>query len=196
MIPLRSHGLSPLVARALEIAESHVGLREPKVEGGSNRGPAIDEWLRVLGLAPGHPYCVAFLVVGCFRAAAVELGADNPVPRTGKAVRLWQRAPEWAKTQRPSRGAIFVRAQDPKDRESPGHAGIVTDVIWPEGRMLTVEANTHRDSVMGDPADREGDGIHRRSRPIHYANLGFLQFSREDPTPRAGKGIGSEETTK
>ena len=172
-----------LVARALEIALSHQGIREQ----GSNAGPAIESWLKLVGLGAGYPYCVAH-IFACYHEAAKELGLKNPLPVTAKAVRLWQRSPEWTKSPRPTRGAIFVRAKNPNDRDSAGHAGIVVDVIWPESRMITIEANTGRDTVVGDPADRDGDGVHRRSRPIGYVNLGFLRYDREDETPKPGVG--------
>jgi hypothetical protein len=165
--------MTALSVRALEIATSFVGVRETS----PNRGKVIDQWIRALGLNPEnrHPYCVAFLVA-CFRQAAKENGVRSPVPATAKAIRLWQRA-GWARRKQPVLGAIFVRVNDLKDTNSKGHAGFVAGIS--DDQLITIEANTGRDTRLGDPSDREGDGVHRRARPLVYPNLGYLDFDTE-----------------
>jgi len=161
-----------LVDRALEIALTKVGIRETS----RNRGPEIDTWVRRIGLDPEgrHPYCVAFLVGGVFYEAAQEIGLRNPLPATGKAIRLWLRSPSWARAPLVKRGCIFVRVRDLEDPDSAGHAGLVVDVVFPEKRIITVEANTN-------PAgSREGDGVYKRSRPFEYVNLGYLDFGARE----------------
>lgn len=157
-----------LVERALEIAATKIGIREVT----PNRGPEIDKWIQGIGLDPAgkYPYCVAFLVA-VFDAAAAELGMKNPLPRTGKAVRLWSRARDLYKSHHATPGAIFVHLKEPQNPDSAGHAGIITGVG--DDRIWTIEANTNGEG------SREGDGVYEKWRPLSYVNCGYIDVSRD-----------------
>jgi len=174
-----------LVEDALRIAAGEIGVREEPP--GSNRSERIDEYIRAAGLDPedpfrrgkkrGYPYCAA-LLVWAFARAARKHGIASPCPRTAKVARLWERAPAWARTKTPSRGAIFIHLLEPNDPESDGHAGIVEHVILgTPGFLLTIEGNTGPQGAVGQD-DRDGDGVRAKRRELKYVNVGYLDFSR------------------
>lgn len=157
-----------LVARALEIAETQIGVRET----GRNRGPEVDEYIRAAGLdleGGDYPWCEAF-IQWCYRHAAKDLGVENTLPRTASVVRLWTRSPSRAKSQEPTPGAIFCLAVPGSSR---GHAGFVVDVQWPAWRIITIEGNSN------DDGGREGVAVVKRSRDLSTVNLGFIDLGRE-----------------
>lgn len=159
--------MTPLVERALEIALSYEGVREVS----RNRGPLIDEWLRLAGLDPekgSYAWCCAF-IHACFKKSADELGFVNLFPRTAGVLKAWDRAPLWARTNMAAPGAVFVIDHG----AGKGHTGMVVSVDWARERAQTIEGNT---SVSGS---REGDGVYRRSRKFGEINRGYLDFSKE-----------------
>lgn len=174
-----------LVERAMELALAEVGVLE---EGGQNRGRRVEQYQAAIGLPPGQPYCLAFCV-WAFDRAAKELGMDNPLTRSGKVSRLWRKAPEFWRCDRPTVGSIFCRALDPSDPESKGHAGLVVGVT--PTHIVTVEANTSPATKAGQKADRDGGGVHRKIRPLDYVTLGYVDIRREisgeDPTVPSGR---------
>lgn len=174
--------MTPLVAKALEIAAGEIGVRE---KGGKNRGPQVDAYVAAAGLDPnrGYPWCAAF-VFWCFHSAAMEAGVPNPCPRTARVggnpeapPGLWDRA-LYYQTDRPSPGAVFVIIG-----KHGGHCGFVEHVTVarklpgdiPAGTVLTtIEGNTNEDG------SREGIGVFRRTR-LPDEITGYLDFSREAP---------------
>lgn len=166
---------NPLIEEVLRIAGTQVGIREQPP--GSNRGPAIDDYLRAAGLdqppaGKGHPYCLAF-VAWAFKGAAERLGLKVPVrigPHVGRFVlRARALAPERLLTV-PRRGAIFVWMKDPgRPETSPGHAGIV-DVVAEgnPGYFISIEANTGAAGDVGSAEDRDGDGVRQKRRELTY----------------------------
>src|SRR5207237_4769575 len=80
-----------LAAAVLDLARAQIGVREHPL--GSNRGPEVDEYVRVTGLSPKgeFPWCVCF-VFFCFQQAAQKLGRDNPMIKTAGVLDLWNRA--------------------------------------------------------------------------------------------------------
>jgi hypothetical protein len=152
-----------LRGRALLVAQRYVGVRERT----RNSGPEIDQWLELVRLGPGNPWCAAF-VYGCYHEAGLELGAPNPLPRTGSVWALWNKADDLWKSDHPSVGAVFIHVTT----EHTGHTGLVVDV---EGDYLvTVEGNANAEG------SREGDGVYLKKRPISYAD-GFIDVGREGP---------------
>lgn len=81
--------MKPLVAKTIEIAESHIGKREI---GRSNRGKEVDRWLRQAGVSPGNPWCAGF-TYGNKEDAAAALDVDNPFVRTAYTPDIYN----WAK---------------------------------------------------------------------------------------------------
>jgi hypothetical protein len=81
---------SALALRALAIARSQLAVLEDPL--GSNRGPLVDQYLKSVGLGPGHEWCQAF-VYWCFREAALELGVATPLPKVAAVIKHWNEAP-------------------------------------------------------------------------------------------------------
>lgn len=160
---------SRLADRALQIALGQRGVRETS----RNRGPMVDVYVRDGGgLDPAgrYPWCVAFVVFALRRAAA-ELGMTLP-PKAASVGKLWHRYNDYV-TSIPSPGAVFMHLSDPTDIYSPGHVGFVVSVRGDE--LETVEGNT---DVGGG---REGDGVYMRTRPLSYANHGFVDLAKSQP---------------
>jgi hypothetical protein len=158
-----------LKARALVIAQTQIGVRETS----RNSGPEVDEYLRAVGLDPGNAWCAAF-VLWAYAKAARELKIGQfPLPRTGKVVRLWQKASARYGRKYPSPGDIFCHATDLTVIDSPGHCGIVIRT-HADGSFTAVEGNT------SSTGSREGDCVWQNRRTLAYANLGFLDITRED----------------
>jgi hypothetical protein len=166
-----------LLARVVKIAGDELGVLE--VPPGSNRGPRVDEYLRVVGLdaaAGSFPWCAAF-VYWCFDQAARGLGRSNPVVRTAGVLNHWRRAAQHGvprlaaadATANPGRvrpGMIFVQDFG----GGAGHTGLVESVQG--GRLVTLEGNTN------DDGSREGIGVFRRTgRKIVSINKGFIDYA-------------------
>ena len=170
--------MTPLLARALDVAGSQVGTREV----GRNRGPRVDEYIKACGLDPErgpYPWCVCFLQ-WVFREAAASLDMASPLPCTASVIHLWGRTPEALRTKAPESGHIFCINKG----EGLGHAGLVVDVYQGAPAILiTIEGNT---SPLGT---REGDGVYRRSRRLDEINLGFLDFGRLSETRTSAPAI-------
>ncbi|MFT3765686.1 MAG: CHAP domain-containing protein [Minicystis sp.] len=171
----------PLLATVLKIAESQVGVRENPPN--SNRGTEVDAYQRAVGNPLGVAWCAAF-VYWCFDRAAKQLGADNPVVRTGGCLLHWQKAR--------SQGVRAITAQQAADDPSLvqpghifimdhgnglGHTGFVQRVRG--GLLDTIEGNTN---MLGS---REGDGVYAKQRRIDEVSAGFLDYSthRQAGTP-------------
>lgn len=158
-----------LKTRALVIAQTQIGVRETS----RNSGPEVDGYLFAVGLDPGNPWCAAF-VIWAYGQAATELKIrEQLLPRTGKVTRLWQKASGRYGRRFPSVGDIYCHATDPKLLESPGHCGIVVR-IHADGSFTGVEGNTN------SSGSRAGDCVWQNRRKLEYANLGFLDVTRED----------------
>lgn len=166
--------LSPLLARALQIAgaAADAGVRE--VPRNSNRGPEVDDYLRRTGTPPGHAWCCAF-VYWCMDEAASALEVDNPMVRTAGCLKHWHRAQ--------AHGATRMHAKDAKrdaSRVQPGmifivdhgkglgHTGFVERVD--AGLLSTIEGNTDASRT------REGGGVYRLVREIGEINCGFVAY--------------------
>jgi len=155
-----------MTATALRIARSYTYVREAT----PNRGEAVDEFIRGIGLDPAgrFPWCMAY-VYHVVRQAV----ATNPLPKTGSV----QAAVEWAKgagvlRPEPAPGTLAVFWHPELKRF--GHIGFVIapvlarrkNVIGPQtgaptGKWATVEGNT---SDPSRPPTREGWGCFERER--------------------------------
>ena len=174
---------STLMLQGLGIAGSQVGQMEVPI--GSNRGPMVDEYLRVTGVplgganADSRAWCMAF-VYWSFRTAATALGAINPLPKTASVLNHWQLAASVP-------GARLIRASEAFNAPSLikpglifildfggglGHTGLVERVM-PGGRLATIEGNTN------DDGSRSGVGVFRLDRrKLNDTKLrGFIDYS-------------------
>ena len=130
----------------VSVARAHTWVREV----GANRGQAVEAILKRVGLAPGLPWCAAYIAyVG--RAA---LGPLWPLPMVGGCATLGERALALGMLrEEPAIGAIFLLWSAKHGRFN--HTGFVTTVAVP---CYTVEGNTSPD---GSP---EGTGVFERRR--------------------------------
>lgn len=156
--------MDPLLEKVLMIAAGQIGQKE---QGGRNRGPMVDEYIRAARLDPAvasYPWCACF-VQWAFREACNDIGIVNPLPRTAAVHGLWQRSPQGVHFDEPAVGDIFLIDHG----RGKGHCGLVERLE--DAVMWTIEGNTN---LAGG---REGDGVYRRTRKYDEINLGYLRFS-------------------
>jgi len=160
---------SPLLKDVIVLAQRDIGVRE---KGGANLGPEVEAYLAFLGLAPGNPWCAAF-VYACFEKAVKKYGLANPLVKTGSVMSHFRRAPAVVHVPdaqieegKLAPGMIFG-IDHGGDR---GHTGLVLAVR--ENEIDTIEGNTN---LAGS---REGDGVYQKKRKLSEINLGFLDYSR------------------
>lgn len=167
-VPRRGTPPDGLAARALEMATDQLGVAEHPP--GSNRGPAVDQYLAAVDIGPEvpdhqRPWCQAF-VYWCFREAAADLGIDLPLPRTAGVLEHWRRAGRVPSATRYLRAELLA---DPSLVQAGmllvldygngrGHIGFVA--VCAGGTLLTVEGNINPE---GDPG-REGVGVYATDR--------------------------------
>lgn len=167
-----------LAAAVLDVARSQLHVRESPL--GSNRGPEVDEYVKLTGLPPtgGFAWCVCF-VFFCFHTASKKLGKSNPMIKTAGVLDLWNKAGQKGVLRvtnlkaknNPSLvkpGQIFVI--DTGKPGGAGHAGLVEQVAG--GKLVTIEGNTN------NGGSRDGIGVFRRTaRKIADINKGFVDFT-------------------
>lgn len=143
-----------LLPTALAVAAGEVGVREV----GVNRGRRVEEYLRAAHLAPGNPWCAAF-VTWCIHRAAESVGAKTSFPRTGycPTIATWARKHKVLHAT-PQPGDLFLRWGQAKGVWRFKHTGFVESVGG--GGYRTIEGNT---SPSGS---REGDRVLRLRRPL------------------------------
>lgn len=174
-VPTSDVAPTKLLAKALKIAVSQIGVREkPR---GSNRGKEVEEYLKSVGLGGGNAWCMAF-IFWCFEQAAKQPKVKNPLFKTGHVLTHWIEAgrrntPRISHAQAINNpalvqpGMIFII--DTGTPGGAGHAGLVEKVIG--GKLITLEGNTN---VGGE---REGIGVFRReARKINSINKGFIDY--------------------
>lgn len=173
--------ISQLSAQALATAVSQIGIMETL--GQHNRGPQVDEYLKVAGISnpagnppDGYPWCQAF-VYWCFANASKVLGIVNPATRTAGVLDHWNtkntKVKRILKTTAQTNssiiqpGMIFILNHG----NGKGHTGFV-ESVYPDGRFITIEGNTNIQ------ADREGLGVFRleRRKLNDKESQGFLSY--------------------
>jgi hypothetical protein len=100
-----------------------------------NRGERVEEYLRLLSLPAGLPWCLSF-VYWCFNQAASRLAVKNPLPRTG----LCSALVSWATREQklvttPAPGDVLVI-------KPSKHAGLVVGTKLSTGKVPSIEGNT------------------------------------------------------
>lgn len=167
-----------LLDAAVQVARDNRGVTE---QGGSNRGPIVDTYIRSVGLDPergSYPWCAAF-VHFCFEKAGRALGLPaQPCPKVAGVMRLWNLSEErfrlgWGVVKRNPEmlrpGQVFIEDHG----EGKGHAGIVLAWVGPPGGNLvrTISGNTN---AVGS---REGNAVVEQNRSTDRW-LGLLDFGR------------------
>lgn len=168
--PVQSDAPSGLLAKAIEIAQSQIGVMETPP--GSNRGKEVDAYLASTNTPVGNFWCAAF-IFWCFKKAAEELGIVNPVFKTAGCLAHWNntKGQKITKAQAINNpmlikpGSIFI-----KDHGSGlGHTGIVTGVS--DGFIETIEGNSN------PSGSSNGIGVFKlKFRKINTIEKGFIIY--------------------
>lgn len=147
-------------------------------ESGSNSGTFVERYLAAVGLGPGNPWCMAFIVLRLVKAAhSLALTIPNEMPRTGSTVvfsNFGKKKTWWIKRADLELGRAKIQEGDivfyffaAKGRIA--HTGIVVDANS-NNDFTTVEGNTS--SGMRDVVDRDGQGVYMKKRTL--GSLGVL----------------------
>lgn len=166
-------------AKIIERASQFLGLHETAANAAwdnpatAGKDKAADELLQALqatGWQKGWPYCIAFCEA-IWRSAYVDLGAPPALLlRISRLVtpsviqtynQLGAEAPSLI-TRTPKPGAIYLLQSGNKPL---GHAGIY--VRGDGAQFAGVEGNTSPAPGTAE-ADREGDGVFRKTRRVDY----------------------------
>lgn len=156
--------------RTLEIALAEVGVRE---QGGANRGKRVEQFLREARIAPGEPWCAAF-VNWCARFAADEMGVISPL----ESVPLQGYVKSYADHKDPAFARVSIGDARPGDlylqwhpsKKRHAHIGLFVKRLG-DDVIMTVEGNTN------DAGSREGDGVYRRQRALQPKDL-LIRWTR------------------
>lgn len=157
--------MKPLVQKTLDIALSQEGVRE---QGGDNRGPQVEAYLKSVGLGPGYPWCAAF-IYWCVQQAAQQLNVSNPFLRSAStgAMKAWAIDHDILHNQ-PQEGDAFLRGNIVNGVFTPIHTGLITAVNGAD--FDTVEGNTNIDGSAN------GIGVFRRTRTTSN-NYRFVRWN-------------------
>ena len=136
---------------SLKFAQSQNGVQE--VPRNSNAGPAVESYLKSVGLGKGYAWCMAF-VYWSVKQAATQLNTTSPLIKTGGVLRQWNEVnPKMKFTKNPQAGDIFIMDYG----KGVGHTGFVIEVLA-NGSLKTIEGNTN------DEGSREGYEVCYRTR--------------------------------
>ena len=166
-----------LAGAALGVAVSQVGVMERPI--GSNSGPEVNAYLKSVNVPPGNFWCAAF-VHWCFDQAAKARGINNPWPRTGGCLDLFNKVkalndPSKIVTVREALadpllikpGLVFILDHG----GGQGHTGFVKQSI--AGALRTIEGNSNNDG------SRNGVGVFElnRRKVTDVQLKGFIDFT-------------------
>lgn len=179
--------ITPRQARIVLEASKYLGLteivgnRKWDLRATPGKDPIADELVRLLisaGWQPGWAYCIAF-IEGIWRVSYAD--APKILPQIASVLNphcltSWRnaKAKGWT-SQTPCVGAIGIMQHG--DTQN-GHA-FITARVPGNGWLDTIEANTSPKAGTVE-ADRNGDGIYRKTRVISFARtpglhlLGFI----------------------
>lgn len=154
-------------------AQDFLGIEE---QGGPNRGPAVELFLRAADLRRGAPWCAAF-VNACAEYGFALRNLRSPLEKVGRQGFVqdyvtygkgqgWEVG--WDEVEP---GDLFALWFPSKDRYA--HIGLVYDpprAGVPDGEFTTIEGNT------GDQGEREGYKVATRKRPLSDGVI-FLRWT-------------------
>lgn len=137
-------------ATPLEHAHAYLGVQE---QGGKNRGPMIDSWIRRMKLDPadGHPWCAAFA------CCMVQDGGYELDAYSAGVQKLYDRNPDLR---------VAVKDVQPGDLvlrlvSGQTHVAIVSDVTSAP-LLVTIDGNSN------EAGSREGNAVVRKERPASH----------------------------
>ena len=161
VLPDVQQPIMTLSERALNVAVYQLGNAE--VPHGSNWGPAVEKYLKSVGITFPAPWCMAF-VYWCVNEACKEMDLNNPLKKTGGVMLQWVGS-KHLRVDKPMKGDIFIMDFG----GGKGHTGFVTSVVG--DRIQTVEGNSN------DEGSREGFEVCRKpgGRKISSCK-GFLRL--------------------
>jgi hypothetical protein len=161
VLPDVQQPIMTLSERALNVAVYQLGNAE--VPHGSNWGPAVEKYLKSVGINSPSAWCMGF-VYWCVNEACKEMDLNNPLKKTGGVMAQWV-ASKHLRVDKPMKGDIFIMDFG----GGKGHTGFVTQVIG--DRIQTVEGNSN------DEGSREGFEVCRKpgGRAISSCK-GFLRL--------------------
>ncbi|UWY28808.1 CHAP domain-containing protein [Flavobacterium sp. TR2] len=147
--------------KALEIAQSQIGVQEiPK---NSNAGPAVEKYLKSVGLGKGYAWCMAF-VYWSVKSASTELNVENPLAKTAGVLDMYSKMAKY-RVATPQPGDFFIMDFG----KGAGHTGFVEKLL-PNGKLQTIEGNTN------NIGSREGYEVARRYDRKISQMKGFIRF--------------------
>lgn len=154
--------VTPGTRRVLLVNEARrwVGIGE---RGGNNRGQLVEIFQRHAGIAPGDPWCMAF-VQYCLAQIDNLAALFNPATRSARignschCMTVWGSTDPDLRDMKPSVGSIAIWR---RENTAQGHTGIVSAVSKDEFR--TIEGNTS----PAKGVDREGDGVFEKTHQLH-----------------------------
>ena len=146
-------------------------------ENGNNSGTFVNRYLAAVGLGPGNPWCMAFVVLRLIKAAhSLSMVIPNEMPRTGSTVifsDFGKRKSWWIKRADLELGRARIQEGDivfyffaAKGRIA--HTGIVVDANS-NNDFKTVEGNTS--NGLRDVVDRDGQGVYMKQRSLNSLGL-------------------------
>ena len=146
-------------------------------EDGSNRGTFVEIYLKAVGLAPGNPWCMAFVVLRLIKAAvALGLAFPKDVPKTGSTVLFSDYGKDkgfWIRRADLELGRANIQPGDIvfyffSSKGRIAHTGIVVDLA-DNKNFFTVEGNTS--GGISDNVDRDGQGVYMKLRTLSSLGL-------------------------
>lgn len=127
--------MSKLALKALEIAKTQLGVQE--IPRGSNAGPAVEKYLKSVGLGKGYAWCEAF-VYWCYNEASKDLGVVNPLKKTAGVLDQLNSSKKYV-VKTPQKGDLFIMDFG----KGQGHIGFVDESQLTT--IQTVEGNSNDD---------------------------------------------------
>lgn len=164
LFPVQEAQSRNLAIRAMQIAQSKVGVRELT---GNNDGPEVEAYLKAVGLGKGYSWCMAF-IVWCYDQAAQQLGVKNPLVRTGGCMKQWNEYKgKKVKPEELQEGDVAIM-------DLGGGAGHVFIVTQRRTSVVdTVEGNTNNNGSAN------GDGVYNRTRTVGGKIIGGIRVEIE-----------------
>jgi hypothetical protein len=140
--------MNTLGSKTLAVAITQLGVEE--IPRGSNAGPAVEKYLKSVGLGKGYSWCMAF-IYWATKEASIQLSIPNPLTKTGGVLAMYNKEQDLVVTD-PQPGDIFIMDYG----KGLGHTGIVEKVE--KNIIHTIEGNTN------DDGSREGYEVCRKQR--------------------------------
>lgn len=146
-------------------AAAEIGVTEAT---GKNDGKQVEAYLASVGLKRGNPYCAAWV----YWVGQKSLGERNPFPRSGWSPDFVT-PPSWTQghghlPRAGDTGGIYF-----PDKGRIAHTFLIAGTerdqgkwMAPRGYLRTIEANTSNSAASGSAADRDGEGVHSKLRPL------------------------------